>query len=986
MSDKADNKKLNPEQIEAVEHGEGPLLIIAGAGTGKTTVITERIKWLIENGKTKPAEILALTFTEKAAREMEERIDVALPYGYIQMWISTFHSFCDRVLKLEALHIGLNPNYHLMTESEAVQFFRKNLFKFDLNYFRPLGNPTKFATGILQHLSRLRDEDVSPEEYSLWVQEQRSNLKNKKQSTPEALEVTHYEELAGIYQKYEALKAEEGVMDFANLIMNTLKLFRTRPNVLKQYQEKFKYILVDEFQDTNYAQNQLVILLAGKRQNLAVVGDDDQAVYRFRGAAVSNIIQFRKTYPNTKIVVLTKNYRSTQEILDRAYTLVQYNNPDRLEVKEKIDKKLVAERKIKGQPVIWVHRDRVENEADSVAKEIKSLVDSGDYQYKDVAVLVRANSHAEPFARAFGRYRLPFQFLGPGQLFRQEEVKDLIAYLKVLDNLEDDISLYRVLCAAPFSVDGRDVVSLTNFAKKYNATLFETCEFVAGLSTRLADKNIVPPFISEQAKTSILKFVKIVSKHLKLIPKETGGQILYYFLQDTGLLEAMISPQSEKAERVMQNITKFFDKLKTYEARYENASVHAIIDWIDLAIETGESPLAADFDWVANDAVSILTVHSAKGLEFSVVFLVNLVSQRFPTIQRREQIPIPEKLIKEILPEGDYHLEEERRLFYVGMTRARDRLYLTSANYYGEAKREKKVSPFVSEALGAEGKPREEEKTIPQLSLLEWKKEPEKELLSMAVSPLKVSYLSYSQIDTFELCPLHYKLKYLLKIGTPPTAAQSMGTSIHRVLQGFYHRRMQQGRVEKGDLLELLKINWIAQGYKSREHEEQSLRRVTAFLENFYKNEYSLRQKPILLEENFNFSLGKLKVGGKIDRVDDLGGGIIEIIDYKSGGKVPDQKIIDKDLQMTIYAMAATRIPSAPFGRKPNEVKLSFYYFEEGRKISTARNEADLKETEDKILGIVSQIETSSFKCSGSQFCLSCEYKMLCNPGIGSET
>jgi len=282
-------KKLNKAQKEAISYGDGPLLIIAGAGTGKTTVITERIKYLITSKKAQTTEILALTFTDKAAREMEERVDIALPYGYIDMWISTFHSFCDRVLRQEGIHIGLNPDYKLMTEAETIQFLTKNLFKFKLKYFRPLGNPTKFIAGMLQHFSRLRDEDVSPAEYLNWLKKQ----KKKKLSKEENQEIDKFQELALAYQAYEELKTKEGLFDFADLISKTLELFRRRKNILQQYQKQFHYILVDEFQDTNYAQNQLAILLAGKKQNITVCADDDQSIYRWRGAAISNIIQFK---------------------------------------------------------------------------------------------------------------------------------------------------------------------------------------------------------------------------------------------------------------------------------------------------------------------------------------------------------------------------------------------------------------------------------------------------------------------------------------------------------------------------------------------------------------------------------------------------------------------------------------------------------------------------------------------------------------------
>src|SRR5581483_6509733 len=329
---------LNYQQQEAVIHGEGPLLIIAGAGTGKTTVITERIKHLILNKNINPSEILALTFTEKAALEMTQRVDKVMPYGYTQMWISTFHSFCDQILKTDAIHIGLNPGYKLINEAELVLFLRKNIFKFDLDYFRPLGNPSKFLSSMLIHFDRLRDEDISPKHYLNYAK------KLAKEENVNKDEVQKTLELANAYKVFEELKIKEGLMDFANLISQTLELFRRRQNILGKYQDKFKYILVDEYQDTNYAQNALVNLLAEKYKNITVVGDDDQAIFRWRGASVSNIISFKQTYKNTKIVSLIKNYRSTQSILDSAYSLITHNNPDRLEFKENINKKLQGSR------------------------------------------------------------------------------------------------------------------------------------------------------------------------------------------------------------------------------------------------------------------------------------------------------------------------------------------------------------------------------------------------------------------------------------------------------------------------------------------------------------------------------------------------------------------------------------------------------------------------------------------------------------------
>jgi len=1003
------NLKLNKEQIEAIKYKKGPLLIIAGAGTGKTTVITERIKYLILGKYAKPNEILALTFTEKAAKEMEERVDVSMPYGYTQMWIMTFHSFCDRILRQEALHIGLDPKFKLMTQSETVQFIRNNIFKFDLDYFRPLGNPTKFVAGMLQHFSRLQDEDVLPNDYLKWTKKQRSRLRQGSGEAREAkLERKKWNELASAFKVYEELKIKEGVMDFGDLIVKTLELFRKRPNILKTYKEQFKYVLVDEFQDTNYSQNEVAKILAGKNGNITAVADDDQAVYCWRGAAVSNVIQFRKSFPKTKIVVLTRNYRSTQEILDRSYDLIQFNNPDRLEVVEKINKRLVSQvsptlrEASRGDPITFIHSDRVENEAEEVAKKISELTNQVTkllINYNDIAILVRANNHAEPFMRAFSRHGIPYQFLGPGRLFKQPEIIDLISYLKVLYNYEDSVSFYRLLSLDFFDIPSFHLASIGNYARKYNLSLFEA-------ASKIGDKKVK-------------NILEIIKKHLGMVKKETAGQILYYFLADIGLLQKMLAPESPEAERRAMNISKFFDKLKTYEVDHENATVPAVVDWLELSSELGESPLAADIDWNDVNAVNILTAHSAKGLEFPVVFLVNLVAQRFPTTERREQIPIPDKLIKEVLPVGDYHLEEERRLFYVGMTRAKELLYLTAADYYGEGKREKKLSPFIFESLGDKAISSESSYAKAtkdrQLSFLDYELQTKPaEALAKLGQPSHVDYLSYSQIETFKICPLHYKLKYIYKVPTPPSASQSFGTSMHATLKDFYEMIAKtrpssvlpsrtsegQGKLEKL-IFDLLEENWIRGGYSSKKHEREFFEKGKLYLSGFLKDEFNPKNLPVVLEQPFTVPLidptsrkvidpeaqtrrasrgqDYLKIGGKIDRVDQLADGSIEIIDYKTGATIPSQKEVDKNLQLSFYALAASNIPQPPFGIKPEKIKLSLYFLDNQEKISTTRTKKQLEEAVAEIFKVRDEIQKSDLKCSGHMFCQSkCEYSLFC--------
>lgn len=970
-----DTKLLNAEQEKAVRHGGGPLLIIAGAGTGKTTVITERIKYLILEKNVAPTEILALTFTEKSALEMEERVDIAMPYGYTQMWISTFHAFCDRVLRNDSVQIGLNPGYKLSTETQSILFLRKNIFKFNLSYFRPLGNPDKFLQGMLQHFSRLKDEDVNPSQYLEYA----NTLKSDPDEVKKTLELAH------AYKTYEDIKIKEGVMDFSDLISNTLTLFRTRKNVLREYQEKFKFVLIDEFQDTNYAQNTLAILLAGKNQNITVVGDDDQAIYRWRGAAISNMIQFKEHFPNTKIITLIRNYRSTKQILDSSYTLIQHNNPDRLEIKEKVNKKLIPERHEKGKEIELLQADRIEDEADLVALKIKELMENNTYSYKDFAVLVRANDHAQPFSKAFLRHGMPYQFLGPGRLFQQEEIKDLIAYLKVLYNFEDSSSLYRVLNLPILDFDSRDIAAILNFARRKNISLFVAIEKIVYTNEEA--------FLSEDVVKKLEHIYKMIKKHLNLLPKETAGQIVYYFLQDTGFLKILIDQDKSVSEKVSQNIAKFFEKLRTFEADHDDASVFAVIEWIDLAIQLGESPLSSDIDWSETNAINILTLHSSKGLEFPNVFLVNLVTGRFPTRERHEQIPIPQALIKEILPSGDFHIQEERRLFYVGMTRARDNLFFTYAHFYGEGKRERKLSPYIYDAMDVDfvSKTIEAKKikrTGIQESLLEWNPEKREEKAAQEVNALnKITYISYSQLQTFDVCPLHYKLKYILKIPTPQSASQSFGTSIHSVLRDYYYLFAKGQKITKQTIPELLKKDWIEEGYTSKQHQQHAKERALDVVTKYIEQNFNKDMKPqdIILETPFQFFISSenrkegIKIGGRIDRIDTVPDGKIEIIDYKTGSNIPNEKKLSEDLQLTVYALAALHVKCLKFQKKPEDILLSLHYVEEDKKFTTTRTAQQLEEAKEKIFAKVAEIETSKFLCSHSALCLNCEYKMLCD-------
>lgn len=909
---------LNAEQKEAVTTSQGPLLIIAGAGTGKTTVITRRIAYLIEQKLAKPSEILALTFTEKAAGEMEERVDILVPYGYIDTWISTFHAFGNRVLQENAIDAGLPPDFKVLTRPAQILFFQQNLFAFDLDYYRPLANPTKFIEAMLTFISRCKDEDISPEQYLRYVQKlrmQNEKLKMSREDRKELeVEIQRQEELAEMYQKYEDLKATAGLIDFGDQVALTLRLFRNRPKILKAYREKFKYILVDEFQDTNWAQNEIVKILAAPKNNVCVVADDDQSIYRFRGAAISNVLEFKKTYPKAKIVTLIENYRSTQPILDAAYRLIQHNNPDRLEVREGINKRLVAVRSEPGLPPREIYAETASEEADLVASEIEKLTDHGrrttvkkdgkavvggrsavdNLQYKDIAILVRANAQADPFLRSLNMKGIPHKFVGSSGLYEQPEVRLLIAFINSLADTEDSLNLYTLATSQLYGLPMEDAIAAASFARRKGKSLHWVFSKLPELDLELE--------LSERGRETVKNINEDLAAARELARKENVGKVLLEFLKKTGYLSHLEQEESTESEIKIQTIARFFDKVREFMSIANNDSIRAFVEWLAVMRTAGDDPATTEFD-PETDAVNVMTIHSAKGLEFKIVFLVNLVSDQFPSRQRGEVIPLPDPLIKETLPSGDFHMQEERRLFYVGTTRAQDRLYYTWARDMG-GKRIKKVSPFVLEALDKTISEAQVQKLAPmdRIALFESgtarvqekKEEP------------KIIRLSQAAIDDYKTCAYKYRYVHVLRLPILRHHAVIYGSALHEAAAAFYRSKMAGKKMTLLQLLTIFENAWISEGFLSAEHEEKRLLQGKKVLEEFWKREKDSKDLPAYIEKEFRFSLDDCLVAGRFDRIDERRGKV-RIIDFKST-EDRDQEKLDKDaaesIQLKVYALA----------------------------------------------------------------------------------
>src|SRR3989344_8973110 len=771
---------LNIQQKEAVTTTEGPLLIIAGAGTGKTTAITRRIAYLIEKKLAKPSEILALTFTEKAAGEMEERVDVLVSYGYIDTWIGTFHSFGNRVLQENAIDLVLSPDFKVLTRPSQILFFQQNLFAFKLSYYRPLSNPTKFIEAILQFISRCKDEDISPVDYKRYVRKFKKTNPRKLGLTKKEweAEVERQEELANVYAKYEDLKTRAGLVDFGDQITLTLKLFREKPGVLKKYQQQLKYVLVDEFQDTNWAQNELVKLLAKPKDNVCVVADDDQSIYRFRGAAISNVLEFKKTYPKAKIVTLLENFRSGQPILDSAYRLIRHNDPNRLEVKENINKKLLAVSKNSNDPPKEIYAETLSDEADAVAKKIENLTKKGELSYKDIAILVRANTHADPFLRALNMKEIPHKFVGSSGLYAQEEVKLLISVLTAISNFDDSLNLYNLASSEIYELSLKDAIAGMDWAKRRSKTL-------RYVFTKIEEIDEIE--VSDESKEIIKKMNTDLDALVDLSRKEPVGRVLYEFLKRTGYLSRLERQGDVGAEIKIQNVARFFDKIREFSEVAQNESVRSFTDWLAVMRNAGDDPATVEFDPDTN-AVNIMTIHSAKGLEFKAVFLVNLVSDRFASRERGEILPIPNELVKETLPVGDFHMQEERRLFYVGMTRAMNHLFLTWSRDIG-GRRAKKVSPFVLEALDKSVS----SALVNRASTLEKiERHAGKGMVAQRLpqAGVKVIKLTQAAVDDYQTCAYKYRYVHILRLPILRHHAVVYGSALHSAVAAFYRAKI----------------------------------------------------------------------------------------------------------------------------------------------------------------------------------------------------
>lgn len=609
-------QSLNPVQKEAASCTEGPLLILAGAGSGKTRVLTHRIAYLIEEKGVNPWNIMAITFTNKAAQEMRDRVDRLVEFGAESIWVATFHSSCVRILRRYIDRLGYDNHFTIYDTDDQKSIIRKAVKELDLD-------PKQYREGpLLGVISAAKNEMIEPQDFE----------------TQAGGDFRMCQE-AKIYKAYQKTLIDNNAVDFDDLLLLTVRLLRENRDILEAYQERLRYIMVDEYQDTNSVQFELIRLLSGKYHNLCVVGDDDQSIYKFRGADITNILSFEETFPGAKVVKLEQNYRSTNNILEAANAVIA-NNAHRKE------KHLWSENG-EGKEVSFIHYETAYGEAEDVIDKIQTAVHMGKYQYQDCAILYRTNAQSRAFEEKCIKKSVPYRLVGGVNFYQRQEIKDILAYLKTIDSGRDDLSVTRIVNVPKRGIGQVTLNKLAVYASEHGMRLFQAMEQVEQISGigKAADK--------------IKGFVNQIMVFRALAKELDAAELIESILEQTGYLEELEKLEEDKAQAKQENLEEFQNKAADYYANHDEA---ALTDFLE------EVALVADIDNMDSeaDSLTLMTLHSAKGLEFPVVYMTGMEEGLFPSYMSMNS--------------GDPgDIEEERRLCYVGITRAMQQLTLTAA-------------------------------------------------------------------------------------------------------------------------------------------------------------------------------------------------------------------------------------------------------------------------------------------------------------------
>jgi len=953
-------------QREAIEHVHGPMLVVAGAGTGKTSVLVNRIANLVKEGHAKPNEILALTYTRNSAAEMSERVHGLL--GNSQIQAATFHDYCLDLLK------RVNRDFGVLDDADLWIYLRRRLRELHLEHFVRAANVGEFLRDLLQFMSRCHDELVTPERYAQYVAQLESGQLTVPRVAKSSSEITDDEvlgrcrEIARVFASTEEWLKKDNLGTFSHMITRAQALLERDPAVLAQAKARAKFILVDEFQDVNFAQVKLLSALAGPQGNIFAVGDPDQAIYRFRGASSAAFDLFYRQFPAAQRVVLGINRRSRTPILRCAFAQIDKNPPafagthshavhyKRTPLQSARDEAAAADGSLSpAVPVEAVSFAGREAEAGDVVETIKTLRKKLRCHWNDFGVLYRQHPHRDALVRELVDTGVPF-LIENMDVSDTPEVRDLFACLSVVIADGDDVSLFRVAALSQFNIDP-EVLRTTTRSLARNSREGK----IVPLASVLADM---------PGGSAILAAISAAREEIART-KAKGRRALEIIANKF---------QLDRTSRILRAALNFVEAWQKKEIN-QTAELSELIEYMTLFREFGGPiPLESDEN---EDAVRLMTAHLAKGLEFPHVFILRANTPSFPLSYRETLVEFPNDLRDpDSAGEGDpksLHNQDERRLFYVAMTRARDTLHL-----YGKQGTGKKdptppgpirelllenslrtalvarktigspTSIFAGESLGYPGPSR----------LTDW--------LKLAATEGLHTQLSASAVDTYERCPLQFKLQRDWRLATKPAAAMQYGASIHRVLRTYYEAlRAGRPRTEQqliDDFREDLASAGIQDPYQHELYEKQGIAQLKDF---FAAVQTSSPPEVLHTEEWFEIKLGETRLTGRIDRMDRAADGGVVVVDYKTG-RARDQEDADDSLQLSIYAMAARE----KWGYDVHS--LVFYNLVENIPVATVRSDAELRIARDRVAAAAEKIAAGEFKPKIDFHCSFCSFRTLC--------
>jgi DNA helicase-2/ATP-dependent DNA helicase PcrA len=966
--------KLNDAQRRAITHGDGPLLVIAGAGTGKTRVITERIRHLLQSDETLSGEnILGLTFTKKAAGEMKARVVKATGERGKNVTLATFHSFCETLLK------EVEPNRIALEQVDHWILLRRNLGRLKLEKYRRLAEPGQFLSDFIAFFSRCQDELVSSEDYQQFAEGLAAQLESERNVLDEdtykerAENVALQQEIARAYKASEELLCEKKAVALNGLIAEAVALLRKDDALRAKLRQRYRHILVDEFQDTNIAQLDLLHLLSAEPRNIVVVGDNDQAIYRFRGASFGSFKLFLERFAGWKTgqdstrfrVALTENYRSTPNILRVATQVIAQN-----EVSADFPKKMLSPARSEGERIRIVELSAPEEEARWVTSELERLHGTG-HPWRDFAVLYRQHAHRDQLVEELSRRKIPF-VIARLSILEHPLVRDVLAYLRLIATPYDDIACARVLAAPAWHLDPADLVRLAERARKKRGTsLYDTLQ---------SPQSELPFNPSPTALSELLQFV---STQRKTMRRRTSAEIL------SDLTEWLEIPQLAGV-RDRKYVAQLAQFLKDWAPKSDTRALPEFLEYLDYFEQAGG--IVCLEDDAPGDAVQLMTVHGAKGLEFPHVFLLRVNQGAFPARERSPLFEFPVKLMKEELPAGQFHIQEERRLFYVALTRAERKLTITTLT-----EKKGKVPTFIEDILmdpavkhkdvlqiAPKMRPREEDAsangsdatgaslfpapaTRPRIfsKIAAWAET----FHPPSPEPLK---LSSSQVDNYRKCPQQYLFGYLWSLKEGPRATLSFGSIMHTTIKRFVEQLRRGVKLPFEEVARIFETEWTSAGfeddYQEGEYKKDGVEQLRVFHTAMIEAPLEIRDQ----EKSFELPLeNNVIVAGRIDQINSVGRNDVEIVDYKTGKPRKDADA-RKDLQLSIYALAAKEIFEL------NPVRLVFHYLQNNQMQVTTRDAKQLDEAQKIVQEAAADIRAGEFSAKPGFACRSCAYKPIC--------